>query len=356
MIEAEPQRSQSADVSAHDRDSVSFAWILAVLLHRRRFVLMLTGLGLVLAATVSSLRPRTYTSSFTFTPQSSQDQSRSGLATLAGQFGLALPSSAQNPQLYADLLETRGVLDPIVRDTFVTVPETRRRLTLAEFFGIRGSDSRVVEELTIRRLRTRVIDASAATRTTGVIGVSVRTTSPDVSFEIAKRLLEGLNQFNLATRKSQAGEERRFIESRLQSAKAELRVAEDALQRFLATNRQFLNSSQLAFQQERLQRDVTLQQQVVTGLSQQYEDARIREVRDTPVITVIERPVLPAMADPRGRVVATILGAFVGFSLAVAWVLLKAGWHRQREADTGDPSYSLLETEWQTVRRRFRRA
>lgn len=356
MIEVQPQGPMNADTPTDERDTVSLAWILAVLVVRRRFIILVTLIGLLLAALVSSLQRPSYTSYFSFTPQSGQDQTRSGLATLAGQFGLSLPSSGQNPQLYADLLTTRGVLAPIVRDSFVVERNSRRRVSLAEFFGIEGSNPQVVEELTLRKLRNpRVIAASAATRTTGVIGVSVRTKSPEVSFEIAKRLLEGLNQFNLATRKSQAGEERRFAEQRLESAKAELRVAENALQYFLATNRQFANSSQLAFQQDRLQREVTLQQQVVMGLAQQYEDARIREVRDTPVITVLERPVLPAMPDPRGRVVSTLLGAFVAFSLAVALVLLRAGWNRQRQAEASDPSYSLLANEWQTVRRRFRK-
>jgi uncharacterized protein involved in exopolysaccharide biosynthesis len=41
-------------------------------------------------------------------------------------------------------------------------------------------------------------------------------------------------------------------------------------------------------------------------LAQAYEQARIEEVRDTPVITVIEAPMLPARPDPRpfGRAIA----------------------------------------------------
>ncbi len=78
-----------------------------------------------------------------------------------------------------------------------------------------------------------------------------------------------------------------------------MRAAEDTLEKFLQTNRQLENSPQLSFQRDRLQREAGRQQQMMLGLVQQYEDARIREVRDTPVITVIERPVLAASADSR---------------------------------------------------------
>lgn len=346
----------SEERSSPERGGVSFAWILAVLLIHRRFILGVAGLGFLLAFVAALLRAPTYTSSFSFIPQSGQDQSRSGLASLAGQFGISVVGTTQPPQLFAVLLTTREILSSIARDSFVIAPGDRRRVPLVEFLRVRGTDPRVVEEMTVKTLRTRVIAASAATRTTGVVSVNVKTKSPEVSFEIAQRLLAGLNLYNFETRKSQAGEERRFAEGRLAATKAALRAAEDAMQNFLFANRQFESSPQLAFQKERLQREVMLQQQIVMGLTQQYEDARIREVRDTPVITVIEKPALPAMADPRLRGVIIGVGTFVALFLGVALVLMREGWDRRRRDESGDPSYSLLASAWQSERQRNRKS
>lgn len=356
MVEGEVPMLSDFEQSSPERGGTSFAWILAVVLIRRRFILAFALLGFLIALVAALLKASTYTASFSFIPQSGQDQSRSGLASLAGQFGISVGGSSQPPQLYADLLETREILAPIARDSFGVAPGGGRRVPLAEFFGVRGSDLRVVHEMTVRMLRTRVVAASAATRTTGVVDVTVKTKSPQVSFEIANRLLDGLNRFNLATRRSQAGEERRFTEGRLEAAKATLRSTEDALQYFLSGNRQLANSPQLSFRRDRLQREVSLQQQVVMGLAQQYEDARIREVRDTPVITLIDKPTLPAMADPRGRGVIIVLGTFVAFVLGVALVLTREGWNRRREEESGDPSYSRLANEWQRLGRRIRKS
>src|SRR5207245_3853543 len=163
------------------------------------------------------------------------------------------------------------------------------------------------------------------------------TRSAWVSLGIADRLLAGLNQFNLSARQSQAAAERRFVEGRLEEARASLRAAEDALQRFLQANRQIANSPQLTFQRDRLDRDVTLQQQLVTGLVQQYEDARIREVRDTPVITVIERPAIAVRPDPLRRVMTVGAGLFVSLFLVISWVLIRDTIYRWRD-DGDDPA------------------
>ena len=153
-------------------------------------------------------------------------------------------------------------------------------------------------EAAIRRLGD---DVQATTvQKTGVIDVAVTTRNPALSLQVSTRLIELLNQFNLESRQTQAGAERRFTEQRLGEVKGDLRAAEDQLQHFLQRNREYRNAPELNFQQERLQRQVQLQQQLYTTLSQSFEQAKIEEVRDTPVITVVEPPEAPVRPDPRG--------------------------------------------------------
>jgi len=170
-----------------------------------------------------------------------------------------------------------------------------------------------------------------------------------VSLEIAQRLLEGLNHFNLITRQSQAREERRFTEGRLEAARASLRAAEDVLQRFLQVNREFAEAPALMIQRDRLQRDVLLQQQVVTSLAQRYEENRIREVRDTPVITLVDTPSLAARPDPRLRVLIVVLGTVAGFLVGVLIAICRDAWTSDR-AIGRDPALALLSSEWKRIR------
>jgi uncharacterized protein involved in exopolysaccharide biosynthesis len=130
-------------------------------------------------------------------------------------------------------------------------------------------------------------------------------------------------------RQGEAASERKFVDDRLSMAGSDLRAAEDRLESFLSSNRQYSSTSELAFQRDRLQRDVSFRQQLVTTLTQASEDARIREVRDTPVITIFEPPFVPSDAEPRGRVKRVLLGIIIGalvgalISLGSAMVLTR---------------------------------
>jgi len=344
-------RPPSREPSIARDESVSLLWMFAVLVRDRRLLLACTAAGIAIGLTVMLLRAKTFTTTFSFLPQSEQDASRAGFASLAGQFGIplsALGGTAQASQLYADLLGTRAVLEPIARDSFVVGPDSARRVPLGEFLDVDDDVPPVVLEETLHELRRNVIATTVVTRT-GMVTARVRTESPYVSLEIAQRLLEGLNHFNLITRQSQAREERRFTEGRLEAARASLRAAEDVLQRFLQVNREFAEAPALMIQRDRLQRDVLLQQQVVTSLAQRYEENRIREVRDTPVITLVDTPSLAARPDPRLRVLIVVLGTVAGFLVGVLIAICRDAWTSDR-AIGRDPALALLSSEWKRIR------
>src|SRR6185437_3593506 len=170
---------------------------------------------------------------------------------------------------------------------------------------------------------------------TGVVNVSVSTESAVLSRTLVQRLLEEVNRFNLVNRQSQAAAERQFTERRVNEVKGELRAAENNLQTFLTDNRAYQNSPELRFEQDRLAREVSLRQSLYTTMVQAYEQARIEEVRDTPVITIVEHADLPARPDARGTVKKSVLallaGAFLGLVLTIVVEIFDAG--RLRDDD-----------------------
>lgn len=337
-------------------DAVTVPWLLAAVLRGRKVIVALAIAGFVTALAVALVRTTYYTSTFAFIPAAGGDQSRGGLASIAGQIGInigSLGNQGQSPDLYADLLRTHDILADVAQDT--VVGPDGRRVPVAVFVDAKGSTPAVRLENAIRILRDKIVTTSVASRTTGMVTVNVRTPSPAASYAIAQRLLDGLNRFNLQTRRTQAGQERQFVEQRLAEARVSLRRSEDALQNFLQGNRAYGGSPELAFQKDRLERDVTLQQQLVTDLAQQFEEARIREVRDTPVITVLQAPLRPVLPDPGGRAMTVILGTFVAVMIGVVIVVARAGWERQRRVAGDEQSYASLSDEWHAVRAGFGR-
>jgi len=357
MMHTEAVTSSSAirgDTPSDPPDSgVSVAMLVAVLLRQRRTLYGFVLLGVVTALIVIGVRRSTYTSSFSFVPESGVDASRAGLAGLAGQFGIslgALGSAAQPPQLYADLLLSREVLAPIIADSFAT-EAGEARAPLPVVLGVRGTSPALVVENSMRALRRDVISSTVAARTTGMVRVMVRTKSARVSVELANRLLEELHHFNNVTRQSRAREERIFTEKRLEESRQALRLAEAAIERFQQENRQFQSSPSLVLQFERLQREIQLHQQVVVSLAQQYEENRIREVRDTPVITVFERPVLAARADPGLRAIILFFSVLAALLVGVVVVLVRDLWTREPRF-AREPGVVALRREWESLRGR----
>jgi hypothetical protein len=80
----------------------------------------------------------------------------------------------------------------------------------------------------------------------------------------------------------------------------------------------------LRFQDERLAADISLQRQLFTTLSQAYEQAKIDEVRDTPVITVVELPEVPVRPDSRGVLLRALGGLFAGMLVGMALATVRA--------------------------------
>lgn len=276
----------------------------------------------VAAGAVALLVPaRSHTASATFVPMDAEDASRSGLAALAGQFGVSIgsgSSSQQSPEFYAELLRSRAMLMRIASDT---VRVAGKPTAVVDLLDIEEGQTQQRLDKAVARLSEDVVRAQVSSET-GVVTLTARSTIPELSIHIVHALLDRLNEFNTGTRQRQATLERTFVEARHASATDTLRGAEDQLARFLQTNRSFQGSPLLMFEHDRLQREVALRQQVVTVLAQSLEEVRAREIRDTPVVTVIQPPYLPAVPDPVNYLLL-VGAAMIGTLAGVAYCVLR---------------------------------
>jgi uncharacterized protein involved in exopolysaccharide biosynthesis len=294
-------------------------------------------------------RPRAYTSISSFVAEGRQ----TAAGGLAAQLGLTLPGAGgtESPQFYRDLLRSREILGMAVT-TPLTVPGvTTRPTTLIELYALNDAEPAIRRDRAMAQLN-KALDLDIALPT-GVVTVKVSASSPGLAQALNRRMFELLGEFNLKRRQSRASEERRFAEGRLTSVKAELRVAENRLQYFLQSNRDYRNAPALQFEYERLQADVELLRQVVTTLQQSTEQAKLEEVRDTPTVTLIESPSVPVRPDPRGTIkyslIAFVLGSFLGMGLAFVRETVAGSGAR------GSSDYEEFAQLWRETRRDLRR-
>lgn len=334
-----PVRIEAAFIEEESEPASLLRLVNVVLRHRR----VVVGVPILLATLVCSytlLKSRTWTASAAFSPSESQAAQMGQLAGIAAQFGFSIPmaASGESPEFYVALLRSGEIRRAAVRSSYRRIDRAGQDTTwvtgdLVELFEVRGRSEQGRLEGAVERLGRRM--SVGTSPETGMVRLSVQTKWPELSVQIAERLIDLVNEFNLQTRQSQANAEREFVSRQLETARSELARSEDSLQSFLQSNRRIENSPQLGFERDRLQRAVTLRQEVVISLAQALEQAKIEEVRNTPVITIVEAPYPPARPDRRRLIVKGLvslaLGLFLGIVTAFAIDFMAASRDRDPE-------------------------
>lgn len=332
MTSNQPAISSDSVTGAGETRDVSLVSLLTMLLRRRALVVWCSLLTATLFTGMALLGDRTWTTVVSFFPQGKK--SGSNLSALAAQFGVGGIGAAdpnESPSFYADLVKSRTILGTLI-DSGVTLPPASSRVDLATEFKVKSENPALRRELATTKLNGAIKVSTNAK--TGVVTMRVSSKSPQLSTAISERLLELLNRFNQDTRRGQASAERRFTEERLKVVQSDLRRAEDALQNFLQENRVIASFSMTNARHDRLQREVSMQQDLYTNLAKAFEQAKIDEVRDTPVITVVERPEPAARPDPRGVATKGIASLAAGFVLGCFLALVLESFGAARGART----------------------
>ncbi|HEU5207803.1 MAG TPA: hypothetical protein VFU06_00215 [Longimicrobiales bacterium] len=322
----------STDVSPTRRDAssehVSFAGLAAVLLRYLPTAVWVGAGCALLLLVVAILGGKTYVARSTLKPAAGS-QANSSMMAMASQLGLPFGMSADvgSLALYEEVLRSRRVLIEALQTeyTFKDGDRTIQR-TLAEVYAGRPVTADNANDL-IKRLRDEVrIHLNDAA---GTITIETVAELPLLAEVVNVRLLELLNEFNLNYRQSRARAEREFLETRTRAQAERLAAAEEALQRFLTSNRNFGESSELGFEYQRLQRAVAFHQQIYLSLSQSLEQARLDEVRNTDVIVVVDNPEGSAM-ESGGGVLRAVIAGFAGTIVVLLAGLLVENFRRER--------------------------
>lgn len=312
-----------------------------ILVRRRRYVLGGLLAALIIGVLYLTFRTPTYESTSAFAPQD-EGSPLGEVAGLAQQFGVDLSqeSKQRSPDFYVSLVTSRDVIQDILQKSFTSTDGA----SLTSHYSDEQDPLRRREEA-LRALRRDI--STSVDRVAGIVTLSVEADDPLLGEELNRALLGAINEFDLGRRQSTARAEREFVEGRLTDLRDSLTTAEDRLQAFLAENRQFDNSPGLQFEHDRLERHMSMYQQLVATVAESFERARIAEVRNIPVITIVTEPSRPVYSSNlrayQVLLIALLCGAITGslLGLSVEW------WH---DAKSRDPYLAELRDELRAAR------
>ncbi len=272
--------------------------------------------GAVLLLLVSFVLPPVYVADISLleAPKQSGSSTLDQLGLSAQLMGIGAGGGASNALTYPDILRSRRLIEGLLASHF---PSRRGGTVRLEEYLEHGKPSPQRLDLAVRELRKR-LDISLDRRT-NLLRLSVSDRDPVLASAVANAAATALQDLVMHALMTQAGANRRFIETRLESSRTELARAEAALESFREVNRHVEDSPRLSLQQARFVRDLRAREEVTIALLREYEMARVDENRDVPVLNVLDASQPPAFRSSPRRAPMAAAGLLLGLVLGIAF-------------------------------------
>ncbi len=283
-----------------------------------------------LGAGAAVLWPKTWTATTSFVLEATLGSNNTailsslgGIGSLLGEAGgvsaLSRLKDGPSTDFFADVLKSNELLSATLRTPFDVPDANAPKRPLLDLLDVSGSTPERRFGNALRKFEQQVV--VDVNRKSGIVKLNVTLHDPTLSAAVAQRMFALLNQFNLERRQRSSTEQRRFAEARLLTAQRELDSTENARLAFLESNRNYFESARLLARYDQLDRSVRVKEGILIGLTKTYEESRVAEVRDTPLLTVVD----VAMPPDRPAQRPVLWGAIaigVGFMVALLAVAI----------------------------------
>ena len=300
----------------------SLAHILSMLWSSRRFIGYVVGVVTVLAVIISFILPKYYKSTATILPETEKSKigALGGLTDLASLAGVNVGEGSL-VKLYPTIIKSEWVLRNVLLARYHS-ENFKDSVDLIQIWNIREATPELTYEKGLKIL-LELLDVSMDPRTS-VVTVSIETKEAQLSADIVNEGAYELDRFIRTKRTTNASEQRKWVEARLSEVKADLANSENALKDFREKNRRVFDSPELLLQQERFLREVQINSTLYAELKKQYELVKIEEIKNIPIINVMDagRPAALKSSPQRGKIV--IFAFLLSFAGAVSYVYFGA--------------------------------
>lgn len=377
---------------------------IAILVKWRKFFVTNFLLFSVVAAIISLVLPKWYTSTATLMPPEQQSMTGLDLGALLGDLPFnipSLPGMAGPSDLYVAILKSRNVREAVINDLDL---------------------KRIFEQSTMEDALRKLDGVTRIDKTEeNIIVVRCTARSRKLAADMARAFVQHLDRVNKSTRSTSARYTREFIEKRLTESESDLKNAAEAMRDFQRSNKVIaleeqtkaaitsaaqleaevalseinyniarrnmdashpelqnlaIKINELKRQLEKIEtgarldttsflvpfekipdfglkyafllKDVEVQKAIYKLLMQQYEQAKIQEAKDTPTIQILDQPVEPEKRSKPKRAIIVIASALM--SVFVSFFIIFVLEYLQQIRRTDPVSHEKLEQAWSTIK------
>lgn len=322
------EKTSSLEEIIISNNELTITDIISFLIKNKITIILITMIFSIGSIIISFLLPEKYQSTAKFISRISNNGD-GGLAQMAAIAGINLNVNKSNldPSMYfADIIQDRGFLLKILGKMWYIKNEPDS-VYLEKVWDIKCDTSvenweYFYESKLVEHLRKGKYISLSKNKKTEVVTLNTLFQTPELALQVNQHILTLLADYMRESFRFQAQEKRRFIENRIVEVFKELEKSENNLTLFRERN---INASspRIIIEEQRLLRNVSLNQELYLQLLKQCELARIEEKNDQPLIEILQNPELPILKASPQRTKLVMIFTLCGFlcSLIVASIL-----------------------------------
>jgi uncharacterized protein involved in exopolysaccharide biosynthesis len=307
-----------------NKDEIDLLEVFLKIWKYKRFIIIFTVVVAVGSIVYSLVKDPMYESEVSLYKKTAEGQSSSRLQSIASQFGMggALPTSGTQFSI-EDLIQSRRINKKIIYKKWDN-EKFQDSVNLIKYWEIEGETPKEKFTSAYKSLKEKI--EFNRNEESGLVTITITMPEAHLAADIGNYLTRLIENYVQNEQKTSTRQNLQYIEKRLETVRKELRQAEEEIRRFEESNRGWEQSPQLSMEHNRLQRQVSVKQQVYLTLQQEREMAEIELVKETPVINVLDEAVPPEYPSKPKKKLIVIVGTFAGFFLSLLLVVLKYVW------------------------------
>ena len=331
-------------MTRHSNDEIDIIELFGKIFQKKMTIILIAVLLMVPGAIYSILSTPMYKSEISIYPTTDEGGVAGALSDIQGiasAFGFNMESGSGTTFYIPDVAMSRRISKEIVLRKWHS-EEYDKPVNLISYWEIddntkftrrvkrwikglfpsdkTGDPQRKYTAAAVGELEDRV---SVIEEDSGLIIINVLMEEPQVAADIANYYIQFIKTYIAEELEIQSRKYREFIEERLASAVVELSESEVVLTNFRKKHTMVLEPPDIQLERGRLRRNVEVNQQVYITLKQQFEIAKIEELKELPIINVLDiaEPAAEKSKPKRLLIIAAsfILGLFIG----AIWVIFR---------------------------------
>lgn len=349
-------------------DEIDLKDLIIQLWKKRKFILMVTGVFLLLGIFIAFTSPVFYTTSCTVVPQTGQKGGGNlgGLASMMGiNLGSAMSGETLSPSVYPHIVKSAPFCKEIMAIP-ITVEKSNKPITLYEYYtdkkygdksllqgikkhtvGLPGiilssfrpknaenevssvyTDSLTGKIISLTKDEKKVYDIInkniqfESNPKDGYIKLGYTFAEPDAVAVITQQLYNVLEKYvkNYKIQKEQ--DNLKFVEASYQEARQDFLLKQANLAAFQDANRGLATATARSTER-RLSSEYDIAFTVYNELAKQLEQAKLAVKESTPVLTVVNPVVVPQEKSAPKRAMILAVFLMIGLILSTSWILVK---------------------------------